>query len=50
MDLEEVGADEDAAQGEEGLMDIVTSFATYAESAKLVEPTDRPFDNPTVDA
>jgi hypothetical protein len=31
-------------------MDIVTSFTAYAEPAKLVQPTDRPFDDPTVDA
>src|SRR5262249_9886842 len=34
---------------EEGLMDVVASFTTYAKPAKLMEPTDRPFDDPPVD-
>ncbi len=31
-------------------MESFTSFAAYAQAAKLVEPTDRPFDYPTIDA
>jgi hypothetical protein len=50
MELQEIGADEDAAECEKGLMDIVTSFTSYAKPAKLMEPANRPFDDPTVDA
>ena len=50
MRLQEIGADQDAAECEKGLMDIVTSFTSYAKPAKLMEPANRPFDDPTVDA
>ena len=31
-------------------MDIVTSFVARAETAQLMEPTDRSFDNPAINA
>jgi hypothetical protein len=48
MVLEEVPADEDTAQVEEGLVDVSASFVANAESAQLMEPGERAFDHPSV--
>jgi hypothetical protein len=48
--FEIVPADEDAAEGEEGLMDIVASFVPDGEAAIAMEPRVRAFDDPARDA
>jgi len=40
-------ADEDAAEGQEGLVDVQAAFVTDAQPAEWVQPTDRAFDDPT---
>src|ERR1700719_1382305 len=48
--FEIVPADEDTAEGEEGLMDIVASFVPDREAAIAMEPGVRAFDDPATDA
>ncbi len=46
----EVSADDDAAEGQEGFMDVVSSFESHAESAELMKPTHGSFHHPAIDA
>src|SRR5688500_4022175 len=46
--LDEVPADEGAAEGKQGLMDIRTTFIANLEATKAVEPGERAFDHPAV--
>ena len=48
--FEVVPADEHAAEGEEGLMDIGATFVADGEAAKAMEPRVRAFDDPAEDA
>ena len=40
-------ADEDAAEGQEGFVDVQATFVTDPQPSELVQPTDRAFDDPT---
>ena len=48
--FEIVPADEDAAESDEGLMDIRTPFVADRQAAEPMEPRDRPFDHPPQNA
>jgi len=50
MTLQEVGANHDAAEFEECVVDVIATFAADAEAAELMQPADRSFDDPTKDA
>jgi hypothetical protein len=41
-------ADEGAAEGEEGLMDVGAAFVADSQPAKAVEPSQHPLDHPAV--
>ena len=43
-------ADQDAADNQEGLVDIGSSFVAAAQSTKLVKPGQRALNHPPVDA
>ena len=40
-------ADQDAAEGQEGFVDVQATLVTDPQAAGLVQPTDRAFDDPT---
>ena len=40
-------ADQDAAEGQEGFVDVQATLITDPQAAGLVQPTDRAFDDPT---
>ena len=50
MTIEEVTADHNAAEFEEGLVNVIPSFATDSESAELMQPADGAFDHPAKDS
>src|SRR5436190_23947647 len=50
MTLEEVAANDDAAECEEGFVDIVASFVSCAKTSELMEPTDGPLNNPAINS
>lgn len=48
MTLEVITADDDAAQREQGVVDVVSSFAADAEATHLMQPTDGSFHDPAM--
>jgi hypothetical protein len=48
--LKEVTADDKASESEKRFMDVIAPFVTGTQPAHLMEPTDRPFDHPSVNA
>jgi hypothetical protein len=44
--LEEVAADDDAAEREEGLMDVVATVEARAQASHLMQPTDGALHHP----
>jgi len=50
MTLQVVVADDDAAEGEAGLMNVVSAFAADSQPTHLMQPADRSFDGPAVNA
>ena len=50
MTLQVISADDDAAQRQQGVVDVVSPFAADAEATHLMQPTNGSFHNPAMNA
>jgi len=50
MTLQVIAADDDAAQRQQGVVDVVSAFAAHAEATHLVQPTEGSFHDPAMNA